>query len=193
MTLLNIPATLTAGDSLSWQDTLADYPASAWDLKWRLAAQDGSGSTIDLAAVGSGSTFTTSAASGVSAGWVPGRYTWVAWVQGVLVGTTVHTLASGTVNITPALRLAVAGQDNRSPARQALDEADAMLRAYGQKAYLQAITVGDRARTFRSPGEFLAYRSKLQAEVNREDDAARLAAGLPTRNRLLVRFGARRG
>lgn len=190
---MQIPATLIAGDTASWQDELTDYPATNWTLKYRLAAQDASGSAIDLTATGSGTTFTTSAAASVTAGWVPGRYGWVAWVQSIIAGTNVYTLGSGVLTISPNLRVAQAGQDNRSPARQALDEADAMLRAYGQKAYLQSITVGDRARSFRSPAEFLAYRSKLQAEVAREDDAARLAAGLPTRNRLLVRFGARRG
>ena len=50
------------------------------------------------------------------------------------------------------------------------------------------ITIAGRRQIFRSPADFMAFRSKLQAEVAREDNAERIANGLAPRNKLLVRF-----
>ena len=73
-------------------------------------------------------------------------------------------------------------------ARKALDDADAALAAYGSKAYLAEIEVSGRRQKFQTPGEFMAWRSRLQAEVAREVNAERLANGLASKNKLLVRF-----
>lgn len=187
---LNIPAQLVAGDTAAWRDTLADYPASAgWVLHYRLTGMDSAGGVIAIDCTASGAEHVAAVAAAGTATWVPGAYSWAAWVT---KDAEVITVGTGSTRVLPDPRTAAAGNDTRSPARQALDEADAMLRTYGAKAYLQSITVGDRAKTFRSPAEFLAYRSHLQAEVAREQHAARLAAGLPSRNSIYVRFGARR-
>ena len=45
------PETITAGDSLTWKRTLADYPAGTWTLKYRLINADGK---IDITATASG-------------------------------------------------------------------------------------------------------------------------------------------
>ena len=83
---------------------------------------------------------------------------------------------------------AASTSDTRSTARQALDAVNAALAAYGAKAYLADISIAGRRQTFRSPAEFLAFRSKLKAEVAAEDNAERIANGLAPRNKLLVRF-----
>ena len=54
------------------------------------------------------------------------------------------------------------------------------------RALLKA-RIGDVVR-FASPADFLAFRSKVQAEVAREEAAARLAAGDLPRTKILTRF-----
>ena len=58
------PETITAGDSLTWKRTLADYPAGTWTLKYRLINADGK---IDLTATASGTDHLVSVAPDTSA------------------------------------------------------------------------------------------------------------------------------
>ena len=51
--------------------------------------------------------------------------------------------------------------------------------------------IGDRRQRFADPSSFMAWRDKLRAEVAREDNVARLKAGLAPKNLLFTRFTAR--
>lgn len=182
------PTTLVAGDTLSWSTSLPDYPATAgWVLTWRLVPTTGTPYTITCSA--SGADHLANVAPATTAAYAPGRYTLSGTVS--LSGAR-YTVATGQITVTPDLGAVTAGVDTRSSARQALDACDEMLRTFGEKAYLQSIAIGDRAKTFRSPGDFLAYRSRLQAEVAREQAAVTRAAGGANPARLYVRFGANR-
>jgi hypothetical protein len=182
------PSTATCGDTLSWLTSLADYPATAgWVLTYTLVPRSGAPRSITCSAEGSDHRATVSAAT--SAGWAPGAYT--------LVGTVSkagerYTVEQGSITLQADLAAASTGVDTRSPARQALDDMDAALRVYGSKAYLQSVAYGDRSQSFRSPSDFMAFRSRLQAEVAREAAAQRTAAGGANPNRLYVRFGRTR-
>lgn len=178
------PVTLIAGDTLAWrrEDLTGDYPASGgWALAYRLVNAAGK---IDIAAAADGAAFAVSVPAATTASYAPGDYTWVATVT--KAGER-HTIDTGRITVRADLASA-ATADTRSSARKALDAADAALEAYGAKAYLQTFAVAGRQQTFHSPGDFLAYRSRLQAEVARETNAERLAQGLAPRNKLLVRF-----
>jgi hypothetical protein len=86
---------------------------------------------------------------------------------------------------------AAATLDTRSSARKTLDAVNTAMESYGPKAYLHMYEIAGRKQQFHTPGDFLAFRSKLMAEVAREDNAARLAAGLAPKNQLQVRFNTR--
>lgn len=177
------PLTHIAGDTLAWRrDDLTSYPSSGgWTLAYTLV---GSTSTITLTAVGDSAGHAVSATAAATAAWAPGAYTWVATVTNV--DARRYTIGQGVLTVKPNLASVVGGMDLRGPARQALEAVDAALREYGAKAYLQEIEIGGRRQKFRSPDEFMAFRSRLQREANAED----VAAGLRPRtsNRLLVRF-----
>lgn len=182
------PSTATCGDTLSWLTSLSEYPATAgWVLTYTLVPTSGAVRSITCTAEGADHRATADAAT--TATWAAGAYTLVGTVA---MGGQRYTVAQGSITLRPDLAAATAGQDTRSPARQALDAVDAALRVYGSKAYLQSLAYGDRSKTFRSPAEFLAFRSRLQAEVAREDAATRTAAGGANTNRLYVRFGRTR-
>lgn len=179
------PSTATAGDTLTWLTSLSSYPAtSSWVLTYTLIPTSGAARTITCTAEGADHRATASATT--TASWTAGTYT---LVGAVAKGAERYTVEQGSLILLPNLAAATTGQDLRTPAKQALDDMDAALRTYGAKAYLQSMALGDRAKTFRSPAEFMAFRSQLQAEVAREQAAQRMASGLGNPNRLLVRFG----
>lgn len=177
------PKTIVAGDTLTWRrDDLTTYPSSdGWTLAYKLIGQ---GQSYAIAATGDAAGYAVSVPASTTAAWAPGRYAWVATVTHT--DTRRFTIGQGSLTITPNLAAITGGMDLRGPARQALEAVDAALREYGAKAYLQEIEVGGRRQKFRSPDEFMAFRSRLQREANAED----VAAGLRPRtsNRLLTRF-----
>lgn len=191
---MTIPANLIAGDTAEWSDTSADYPASdGWVMHHRFTPLAATGTAFELTATADGDDHLTAAATTTTALWVPGVYSWARWVAKTVALTPErYTLGSGSVTILANPASASPGYDARTPAKAALDACDEALRNYGSKAYLQSITLGDRSKTFRSPAEFLSFRSKLQAEVTREANLDRLRQGLPSKSQLLVRFGPRR-
>lgn len=177
------PARVHAGDSLTWrrEDLTADYPATAgWVLSYKLIS---SARSIAVTATADGAAFAIAVPASTTAIWAAGDYIWVA---AVTLGAERTTVGQGRLTILPNLAGASGGLELRTPARQALDAVNAALASYGAKAYLQEIQTGDRRQRFNTPADFLAFRSRLEAEVRREE----VAAGTrPTgTNRLRVRF-----
>lgn len=179
-----VPEFFVAGDTLTWKISLPDYPANAgWTLKYRLINAAG---RIDITAAASGADHLITVATATSAAYVPGKYTWQAYVE---KSTERYTVGSGAIEIKPNLAAQTAGYDTRSPARKALDAIDAALATYGNKAWTQSYQIAGRGMTFRSNEEFVRFRSKLIVEVRGEEAAERMAAGLSPRRKIRVRFG----
>lgn len=177
------PSVIVAGDTLAWrrEDLQQDYPASTWTLAYRLLNSAGH---IAITASADGNAFAVAVAAATTASYPAGTYAWVATVA---AGAARYQVDQGSVVVRPNLAAATSS-DQRSAARAALEACDTALRSYGAKAYLADISIAGRRQTFRSPAEFMAFRSKLQAEVAAEDNAERIANGLAPRNKLLVRF-----
>lgn len=179
------PTRHTAGDTLAFTKTLADYPADeSWVLSYTLINAT---AKISITATASGADHAVSVAAATTANWVAGAYTWLAVVT---KAAERYSVGQGSITIAPNLAAATT-YDTRTSARKALDAVNTLLETYGAKAYLQGYEINGRKQQFHSPGDFLAFRSKLVAEVAREDNAARLAAGLAPRNQLAVRFNNR--
>lgn len=185
MTATTEPSRVTAGDTVEWARTLDDYPASAgWTLSYTLI---NSSAKISLSSTASGDAHLVSVTAATSANWAAGTYAW----QAVVTKTTQrYSVGSGNLVIN-ANWAAATTYDSRSTAKKTLEAVDAALLTYGAKAYLQSYEISGRSQRFHTPGEFLAFRSRLQAEVAREDNAARIAAGLAPRNQINVRFNSR--
>lgn len=185
MTATTEPGRVTAGDTITWLKALSDYPASAgWVLAYTLI---NSAAKITITATASGADHLATVAAATSAAWGAGTYTWVAVVT---KAAERYTVGSGVIIVAPNLAAATT-YDTRSSAKKALEAVNTLLETYGSKAYLHSYEISGRKQQFQTPGDFLAFRSKLQAEVAREDNAARLAAGLAPRNQLYVRFNSR--
>jgi hypothetical protein len=185
MTATTEPTRVTAGDTIAWTKTLSDYPATAgWVLSYTLI---NSGSKIAITATASGDDHTVTVLAATSANYTAATYTWQAVVT---KAAERYTVGTGQIVVAPNLAAATT-YDTRSSARKTLEAVNLAMESYGPKAYLHMYEIAGRKQQFHTPGDFLAFRSKLMAEVAREDNAARLAAGLAPKNLLQVRFNAR--
>jgi len=173
------PARITAGDTLTWQKALPDYPASAgWVLSYALL---GPGGKFTFAATASGDDHLVSVSAPTSAAWPAGPYNWQAYVtkgaERVTVGMGQFTVLANFATAT----------DGKSTARKILEAIEAVLQ--GSATFAQRATmIGDKRLERHSVAELLEARSRLQNEVAGEDAAARVAAGLASGHRVLVRF-----
>jgi len=120
--LSNIPAKIIAGDSVSWQLALVDYPASAgWVLSY---AFRGPGS-ISLTGTATVDDHLVSITPAISATWAPGLYTGQAYISN---GSERYTLEESLqLEVLTNLATSAANFDPRSANQKILDAIDAVL------------------------------------------------------------------
>jgi len=178
------PTSFTAGDTISWTRSLADYPASAgWVLAYRFINAT---SMFDLTGTAQGDTHVISQTAASTAAYAAGTYAWQAFVT---KGSERYTVGNGTCVVAPNLAgVSGAGFDDRTPARKALDALNGGLETFGSNAHVQGYTIEGREMRYRTFADFMAARDRLALEVAREDAAQRARAGLGAKNRLRVRF-----
>ncbi len=176
------PARITAGDTITWQRALADYPASAsWALNYRLINASGK---IDIIASASGSDHLVNVSAATSAAWLAGSYSWTAYVT---KGTERYTVGTGTITIKQDLAAAAAGVDVRSHAVKTLEAIEAVIEGRATQAHL-SYTIDGRQMQLMKFDELLVLRDRYRAEVRSEEDALRVQNGLAPRNKILVRL-----
>ncbi|MEW6612698.1 MAG: hypothetical protein AB1409_08155 [Pseudomonadota bacterium] len=181
---MNAPTSFRAGDSVSWTETLAAYPASAgWALKYRLLWSTGTAVAITATASGDGFAVTLSATD--TAAWTAGAATLVSWVE---KGTQRVTLAQQAVTILPNLA-AAATYDGRSQAQKALADAKAALAAYmaNGQIHVAEYEIAGRRMKFRSSAEIRDLINHYEREVAAERALQALLEG-GTPGRVLTRF-----
>ena len=178
------PAFIQAGDTTTWQKTLADYPASAgWVLAYRLINSAG---VIDITAAASGDDHLVTIPAATTADYAAGAYTWVATVT---LATERYTLGRGTVTVQPDLAAQPAGFDARSTAQKALDDLRAaLLRWLSTSGHVQEYEIAGRRMRFTTAADIQARIGLAEREVAREKAALRIASGLAPANRIYVRF-----
>lgn len=177
------PAEVTAGDTVTWSKSLSDYSAAeSWVLHYRLINAAGK---IDITASASGVDHLVSETAATTADWAAGTYTWQAYVT---KAAERYTVGSGSLIVKPDLAAEAAGYDTRSTAKKTLDLLDAAMVSHGASAWTQEYEIAGRRMKFVSASDFMAYRSKVVAEVGREEAKSRLAAGLASKTKIFVRF-----
>lgn len=178
------PAFLQAGDTLTWQRSLPDYPASAsWLLSYRLINADGK---IDIASAASGDDHLVTVAASTSATYAAGDYEWTAYVT---KATERYTVGSGRLTIRPDLAAKAGGFEARSAMRKARDDLRTALATWvTSNGHIQEYEIAGRRMKFSSAADIQQRINLVERELAREDAAARLAAGLDSGRRVLVRF-----
>jgi hypothetical protein len=175
------PASLIAGDTAKWLKTLSDYlPADGWVLSYTLI---NAASKITFSASTSGLDYLVNVAAATTEAWTAGSYSWRSQVS---KAGEVFTVGSGTIAVQAAFSASTL--DNRSFARIALSNIEAYLVNPANLSAAQ-YKIADRELSRIPIGELLKTRDKLRMEVSQEVAASNLAAGLPDRRRVMVRFG----
>lgn len=178
----NEPSELRAGETWKWRrdDRTADYPASAWTLKY---AFKNASSHIELTATADGAVFAVTVAAATTAAYTAGTYKWNAWVEGG--SSEKYPFDSGTLEVLPKYDSATA-LDDRSHARIVLDAIEAVIEGRATKDQ-EEYTIGTRSLKHTPLADLVKFRGQYKAEVQREvlEEAARNGKG---GGKLVVRF-----
>jgi uncharacterized transporter YbjL len=185
---MSIPSTLISGDSLTWLtaagvDTVTGLPIDS--AAYTLATSfRGSGGSLDVTATTSGTEWSSTITAVQSAALPAGVYQWASYASKAGVRLTLY---SGTITITANLAAANSTFEARSHNRKMLDAIEAMLESRATKEQ-QEYTIGTRSLKYIPILELLQLRESYKREVFNDQQAERLAKGMPTHNRLYVRM-----
>jgi hypothetical protein len=172
---------ITVGSTLDFSTVVSGYPASAgWTLKYRLVPRAAGPTPITLTAVAEGDAYRVQVAPAITATWIAGEYTSLPWVEKVGARYELET-EPFTLLPDPAT---VTSIDLRSSAVRWLDALRATRVKFaesGQNQYLE-ISIGDKTKKFKDEADLIIAIKRAEFEVSRETTAARLAAGLGSKN-----------
>lgn len=185
---MNIPNTLTAGDSAQWDDEPfvfngIRYDSAAYTLTYELRGPK----TLTIAAVAQGQGWRSSILPADADGLLAGTYWWAA----ILTAPDVRrTVGSGQLTVLANLAgITADGYDGRTIAQKALADAEAALAdltSSGQKTKKYAI--GTRNAEFFTAAELIAAISYWRIRVTNERTAEDIANGKGNPRNLYVRF-----
>ena len=160
---------------------LSDYKASAgWVLTYALI---NSTSKITITGTASVDDHLISVAAATTAGYTAGTYSWQAYVT---KGAERHMVGSGNIKVLPNLA-AASTLDNRTDSKKILDAITAVILNRASLDQQEYMIQG--RKLVRTPMvDLIKLRDKYAAIVKSEDNAQKIAQGLPTGNRIYVRF-----
>ena len=179
------PSAIVAGDTAAWTKSLADYPATAWTLKYRAVK---SGAYIAITATASGSDHAISVSAATTAAYTAGIYDVQGWVENG-AATERYTVYTGRLEVKPNLA-AQTDYDARSTARKIYDALVVQYQTHvtNGQAFVGEYEIGGRRMKFDNKADWIKTIGYWKAQVAAEDRAANIAAGREPGNRLLVRF-----
>lgn len=175
----SVPAQFTSGDTVAWQISLSDYPASAgWVLHYVLlnALQK---ITIDAASSSDDHLVTIPAAT--SASYSAGEYRWQAYVT---KAAELFTVATGSLTVLQGFSDLSAGFDTRSHVKKTLDAIESWLES--KNPAVAEYEIAGRRMRYIAIGDLLKLRDRYKQELARENIANGI--GLGGRGKLQVRF-----
>lgn len=164
------PDKVRAGDTWAWtRQDLADYPSSAWTLKYALK---NASSAINITATADGSGYAVSVSMASTASHPPGKYRWVAWVESATERFDVDT---GWIEVLPKYDTTTA-LDDRGHARRTLEAIEAVIEG---RATLdqQEYTIGSRSLKRMLIKDLIFYRDYYRGQVFAQENAERAANG----------------
>lgn len=179
------PLSVFAGDTLTWQISLADYPASAgYTLHYRLI---NAAATIDISSTASGDAHLISVPAATSALYAAGVYDWQAYMTDA-AGER-FTVETGRMEVKANWAAAAAGVDTRSEARQIVDALEAAwVKASASRSYVAEYRIANRIMKFATRQEWVLELNFWRREVAKEERAEKIANGEDPGSKVYVRF-----
>ncbi len=179
--LVELPRRITVGDTITWDETLDDFPASAsWVVTYNFTGVVGQFVSTH-AAVGDDHRITI-----VTTALEEGRYD---YAKKITNGVLVHTLERGELFVDPDLSADTSGVDRRSYAQIALENIEAMLKGKATKDQT-SYSLNGRALSRYSIAELNEWRASLRVEVREERAQVRREAGGRPHTNVKVRFSS---
>lgn len=175
------PSEVRAGDTVKWKKYIADYmPADGWTLYYAI---NNSSALIEITTSDNGDGYhLVNEAPATTDLWAAGVYKWQSYVSD---GTDRYTIETGTIEILPDLT--DAATDTRSIVKRTLDAIEAVIEnraSIDQQSY----TIAGRSLSRMSVEELLTLRDKYKSEYLQEIQSEKIARGLGTKNKILVRL-----
>jgi len=183
-----VPAVITAGDTLAWTRSLADYSAAdGWVIAYRLINAAGK---IDITGTASGQDHAVNVSAATSAGYAAGDYTYQEFVT---KAAERHTTAVGSITIRPNLAAQAAGFEARGTWTKALADLRAALATWitssGQVAEYE---IAGRRMKFSTAADIRMRIAIAEKEAARERSADLAAQGQDLGRQIVVRLGRAR-
>ncbi len=175
------PSIIVAGDTVQWTKALTDYLATdGWTLSYSFRIPGSATAPITFDADPDGANYSIDQDTSTTADWPAGAYVWTSYVDD---GTDRHTIGTGPVTIFAAPEDAL----GTTHASRTLAIIEAALESRLPRG-LEMYTI-DGQQVQKLTHEALSrLRDKYRAEVKAENDAARVAAGLPSKRVMFARF-----
>ena len=192
---MNIPSQIRAGDTVKWRDLAsvdvfgnAVSSSAGWVLTYYLRFdKNNEGATVVGTSYNGGWEFLISQAT--STGFDAGQWYWQA--EATKSGEHI-TLGAGQLRVIAGLSYTgnPSAFDGRTQAQIDLDAVDAAIRAIVTGGVVQEYRIGIRSLKKYDMAELQVLRSRLIAEVKREQAAELMANGLGNPRNMFVRFNA---
>lgn len=196
------PLEIVIGDTLSWLRLYTDVTyvdhdgetqeckaSDGWTLKYAYAAPVASAAFAITAATHDTNDYLVSVTAATTANYVASdNYAWVAYAEKGS-GATIerHQIDSGTCKVVAGYASFAALYDKRSHAKTVLDAIEALIEGRATSDVAQ-YSIAGRSIVKMSPEELLKWRSFYRMEYQAEMDAEKIASGLATGRKILVRF-----
>lgn len=179
--IVELPRRITIGDTITWDETLSDFPASAsWVVIYSFTSKDGQFKSTHAAVVDDHRiTIDTTDLD-------EGHY---AWTKKVDDGSETFTLESGILDVDPDLSADTTAVDRRSYAEIALEAIEALLKGKATKDQT-SYSLNGRALSRYSIDELTEWRAALRVEVRDEKQTARRKSGGKSHANVHVRLNS---
>lgn len=168
------PEVVTAGDYITWEKSLSDYPASAgWVLTYALL---NSSAKLTITATASGDDHLVAIAAATSAAYTAGVYQWQSYVTKT---TERYTIATGSITVKANLSGITVATDTRTHVKKVLDAIEALIEGRATTGE-QEMTIDGTRLVKMTVEQLLALRGRYYAYYQQELAAEKIARGLGT-------------
>ena len=156
---MNIPATLTAGDSWAWTESEASYPAPTWVLSFHFSGPK----SFSVAGTASGTDHAFAVTAANTKDQPHGTYRWIARAVN---GSTTTTLASGSTKI--EANLANLAADNRTLYQRMLADFETAIANKAVRPDVLSYSIAGRSQSFANWDELFAAYDRIKMLVAKE-------------------------
>lgn len=160
--LSNIPAKITAGESVSWSITLGDFPASdGWAVTYTLVKSD---AQIQIVSAASGDAHLIEIPFATTAAYDAGEYHYQAHVSNAVER---YQVGEGIVEILPDFATKTSGHDGRSHVKKVLDALEAVIENRASKTQMVQEIAGVQIQHM-TTDQIITLRDKYFSKYMRE-------------------------